>query len=702
MAIPRKPVPDITDASMSPRASISVGHGALYQPQTSCLASNTDAVNEPTSETNSLTSDRTKSRNSKGSSSGCGWILEICALVLSITALVTVAALLLAYDGKPLSTWSFFLTFNTIISILGTISRATLAFAIGACLSQEKWNWFKRKGDYVISYDRFEEAGRGPLGSARLLWRIKHKHWVCFGALATIVLLGFEPFLQAVIDLYEKEVPLYREGVEAKIGSLKILDVGKATTSGEDPVSFIPMPKPLESLRIEPIVLEYDLGSLSAIWTAFNNLNSYSNQQPSFSCVTGNCTWHPHASLAVCSVCNDISSHLVKSTGHAVLFDQAVTVPNTTETFVTKFPYTKFELPTMNMNISNFDDGWGPQVELTSQSTTQPGSTLSFQNSTLLLVSFAMMRLNPSTRKSRKPSGDATALECALSFCTNIYRSSVKKGVLHEEILGSHSIRNLESYLAVSEADNSNSSRVFNEMSNHTLDFHQLGEFQRTPLQLDIPAYHNVTALLGAYKGPFLISQAAAATLTAAFAERFARRYPPFASKQLVYPTFDSFEPEQPSVINELGKSKNLTATFEIAALAMTKWMRDVSLKNHPHLGLTREAVIHIRVRWGFMLLPFGVLYGGCLFCMFSMFETWRLQIPVWKGSSLAGLTYGLDIEAREQLRGAEDISEHAKRIKIRMIDSVSGPELALCDSTDSVDEADGDKHRGTGRFHSQ
>ncbi|KAG7051191.1 hypothetical protein JMJ77_0001817 [Colletotrichum scovillei] len=713
MAIPRKPVPDITDASMMPRTSISVGHGALYQPQTSCLASNTDTVNEPTTETNSLTSDRTKSQYSKGSSSGCGWTLEICALVLSITALVTVAALLLAYDGKPLSTWSFFLTFNTIISFLGTISRTTLAFAIGACLSQEKWNWFRRKDDYVISYDRFEEAGRGPLGSVRLLWRIKHRHWVCFGALATIVLLGFEPFLQAVVELYEKEVESAGIGVVAHIGRVKRLDAGKIAIS-EPVVDRILMPLSTSFVWTETAYLEYDFGSLSAIWTAFNNLSSQSNQQPAFTCATGNCTWAPHASLAVCSACNDISSHLVESTGHAHTLDPAVTAHNFTNISMLKHPFTKFELPTMNLSISNFDDGIGLQVELTCQSTTQPGSTLSFQDSRALLVSFAMMSVKPSTPGSKRQSGEATALECALSFCTNIYRSNVNKGVLSEEVLGSYSIRNLDSYVGSKLQDSDwggqiDSFKNWNKMHNYTLDFRLFGEMERTDLQLNLPSDNSsITALIDKDNLWFNISHAAAATLSNAFVEKFSRRSPPFESKQLIYPTFEPFQLVQPSVITALGTSQNLSATFEIAALAMTKWMRDASLKITPHNGTTYESVVHIGVRWGFMSLPFGVLLGGCLFCLFSMLETRRLRLPAWKGSSLAGLTHGLDAEAREHLREMGDISKHAKRVKIRMVDSMLGPELVLSNNLDPVTKAegrgystDGEELRGTDHSHS-
>ncbi|KAK1633760.1 hypothetical protein BDP81DRAFT_434401 [Colletotrichum phormii] len=271
-----------------------------------------------------------------------------------------------------------------------------------------------------------------------------------------------------------------------------------------------------------PMWLEYDFGSISAIWTAFNNLSSHSNQQFAFTCATGNCTWPPHASLAVCSACNDISTHLVKSTGHAENSEDTTFPPGYMSGPDGDNAYTKFELPTMNMIISNLDNR-GSQVEFTCQSTTQPGSTLSFQNSRALIVSFAMMRVNTNTPRS----SGATALECALSFCTNICRSTVNEGVLNEEVLGSYSIRNLDSYSAFPGLNSLNQSKALDKVSNYTLDFHDLGDFRRTDLQLQIPVNDNVTALISNNDLSFNISDAAITTLAAISMDKFARRPPP-------------------------------------------------------------------------------------------------------------------------------------------------------------------------------
>lgn len=138
----------------------------------------TGSIEYSTEETTSLTSRKTAPKRS-GTIFAPGshtWTLEISAIALSIAALVAVAVLLPLYDNKPLTKWNFFLSFNTVISILGATSRAALAFAIGSCISQGKWNWFSRRDDSIMVFDRFEEASRGPWGSVRLLWWSKMRY----------------------------------------------------------------------------------------------------------------------------------------------------------------------------------------------------------------------------------------------------------------------------------------------------------------------------------------------------------------------------------------------------------------------------------------------------------------------------------------------------------------------------------------------
>lgn len=96
------------------------------------------------------------------------WFLEICAVLLNVTAVTAIVVLLFCMNGLPLSEYRFVISFNAVISILGAVSRVSLGFAIGSCLGQGKWNFF-RKPSSIVAFRKFEDASRGPWGSLQLL-----------------------------------------------------------------------------------------------------------------------------------------------------------------------------------------------------------------------------------------------------------------------------------------------------------------------------------------------------------------------------------------------------------------------------------------------------------------------------------------------------------------------------------------------------
>ena len=104
------------------------------------------------------------------------WTVEFCAVALSLAAVVTTLVLLIHADGLPLERYNFIISFNAVISILGAIARVNLGFALGSCLGQGKWNFFKRKPASIVAFEKFEDASRGPWGSLWLLVWLKLKY----------------------------------------------------------------------------------------------------------------------------------------------------------------------------------------------------------------------------------------------------------------------------------------------------------------------------------------------------------------------------------------------------------------------------------------------------------------------------------------------------------------------------------------------
>lgn len=521
---------------------------------------------------------------------------------------------------------------------------------------------------------------------------------MALGALSTVVLVGFEPFLQAIITFEGKEVSVTDPISKATIGKSSKLDIGSfsAITGAAEGVYT-----PDGTLMLLSMRSKYDFGALASIWSGFSTLGSVEAQKPSFSCSSGNCTWPPYASLAVCSACNDISKHIIKSAGKTNVSGEAVDDTLTVVNYVASFSpiavpsinttYTRYDIKELNMNISNIDSAGLAAIqgknlgftstELSAKATSRPSETLSFQDFKTLIVSFAMMEANQDFRENGHPWEDSSvsAQECALYFCTNIYQSDIVQGDLRETVLGTYTDRNLDSLLAT-DPQYAASSKWDNSNSSYTL-YHGKRDMNRTDLQMFISKenYHRSTGLDIEQNVKFNISQNAAESITGLFMNEFARRASPLETKQLTYPAAGSTS--QPHVIDSLGTSKNLTATFETVAASMSKYIRDLSLETEPNEGETQNWIVFIRVEWGFLSLPIAALLGGCLFCLLSIVETKRLGLPAWRGSSLAGLAHGLDKQSREQLREADGLSqmdEHAKLYKVRFVDSDLGPELKL------------------------
>lgn len=99
------------------------------------------------------------------------WMPELVGVAVSIGSLIAIVVILRREDGKPLTAWSLAITLNTVIATLGTLARTTLAFALSACVGQQKWNWLSMRSDQLVVWTRFDEASRGPWGATRLfIW----------------------------------------------------------------------------------------------------------------------------------------------------------------------------------------------------------------------------------------------------------------------------------------------------------------------------------------------------------------------------------------------------------------------------------------------------------------------------------------------------------------------------------------------------
>jgi len=138
-------------------------------PSVSSTISLSSTTYEPTHLDLETTKPKSVERLTPFRDSPSSWTLEIIAILISTGAIVSIVALLYRENERPISAWRLAATLNTIVAALGTIARSTLAFALSACVGQQKWNWLQRRPDSLVAWERFDEASRGPWGGTRLL-----------------------------------------------------------------------------------------------------------------------------------------------------------------------------------------------------------------------------------------------------------------------------------------------------------------------------------------------------------------------------------------------------------------------------------------------------------------------------------------------------------------------------------------------------
>jgi hypothetical protein len=127
------------------------------------------------------------------------WLWEIVSICLSVLCLACITLVLLVFNHKPIPSLPAGLTFNALVSLLATLSKAAMLVTVAACISQLKWHWFGQTRK-MRDFEMFDQASRGPWGSLFLLLRTRSPWLVGLGAIITVVALGVEPFMQQIIS----------------------------------------------------------------------------------------------------------------------------------------------------------------------------------------------------------------------------------------------------------------------------------------------------------------------------------------------------------------------------------------------------------------------------------------------------------------------------------------------------------------------
>ncbi|KIW10891.1 hypothetical protein PV08_10190 [Exophiala spinifera] len=217
------------------------------------------------------------------------WFWELGAASLCLCVLASIAGILIAYNNHAVPDLPETISINAIISFLASLAKASLMVLLAASIRQEKWLWFIGKPRPLNVVDAFEEASRGHTGPWNSFCRGRQANVnhslsslrALLAALVTLLALGFEPFIQQLVDIDVVNVPTDTEPATIR-----------TPTSYNESVLGNPGGSSL---------------SLNALIGAFGGA---SGAVPDPVCPTGNCTWPLYDTLALCTACEDMTGQV--------------------------------------------------------------------------------------------------------------------------------------------------------------------------------------------------------------------------------------------------------------------------------------------------------------------------------------------------------------------------------------------------------
>lgn len=160
--------------------------------------------------------DSGSSEDSRPSIASRLWLFECFAWLLCVIGIAGIVIILAVEQDKPVPNWTlqsryvktkFTVTINSVIALFSTLIKSTLLIPVVASLHQLKWLHFREEHP-LADFKKFDSAGKGPLGSAVLIWSLRGKRLACLGAFLTLAALGLDFTLQQLVTYPLRPAPV--------------------------------------------------------------------------------------------------------------------------------------------------------------------------------------------------------------------------------------------------------------------------------------------------------------------------------------------------------------------------------------------------------------------------------------------------------------------------------------------------------------
>ena len=353
----------------------------------------------------------------------------------------------------------------------------------------------------------------------------------------------------------------------------------------------------------------------SSILFGLSNSQQQISQQLQVTCPSGNCTWGPAESLAVCSKCQDVHDHL-NVTWLAQEDPLSTELVGTTAEGAP--PVTTWSLPN-GLYINNADNGdeyeAGTAMLMTAWSTSNPASTVTFQSLNELLWSMSFINVT-----GQWSNDSIQATECALYYCVNVYSTTVSNGTLSETASPQPSAtRSLKSWQpGVGTYWSSHDPLTFDPM-NSTIN--------RTDLMIGDGFNVSQTAIDGI--GSFFQSTFAVNLTEQLEALSGGDTVVAISSYAMNWTYSHDF---QPNIMQAFYQSPDLTETFANLASSMTNALRagadPVPSGSPGAFGKSGEMVTHYVIQWPWISLPSVLIIAGCICLFICLLQSRNGQVP--------------------------------------------------------------------------
>ncbi|KAH7003007.1 hypothetical protein EDB82DRAFT_531481 [Fusarium venenatum] len=232
------------------------------------------------------------------------WKEELLLLFVAAVLFAGICLILYIYDEKELPKLKDTgITLNTLVSIIATLFRASLAIVTFEILAQLKWDWVS-SGSFrpMQQVQAFDSASRGILGCFRLIPVIAIQNPLALAAIfVTVSSIGIGSFTQQSIQTFQCPLPNYSPDHPATITTAHYAEFSHFGAG--DTVQGYSLHMKLKLAMKDAILSSREYSSL-------------------FNCSSGNCTFPTysndggysqsnrtsHASLGLCSWCSDIGT----------------------------------------------------------------------------------------------------------------------------------------------------------------------------------------------------------------------------------------------------------------------------------------------------------------------------------------------------------------------------------------------------------